>query len=78
MKSSRKVVKSLEITTRNPCPDRLIEYHIESLTGNKKPAERRQPMANAKTLSSNPEHFLGNSDLNNQPIYLLAGVESDA
>jgi len=46
MKSSKIVVKSLEITTRNPGPDPLIEYHIEPLTGNKKPAERRQPMAN--------------------------------
>lgn len=52
MKSSRKVVKSLEITTRNPCPDLLIEYHIESLTGNKKPAEHRQPMANAENLNN--------------------------
>ena len=50
MKSSKIVVKSLEITTRNPCPDSLIEYHIEPLTGNKKPAEHRQPMANAKIL----------------------------
>jgi len=39
MKSSRKVGKSLKITTRNPYPDLLIEYHIEPLTGNKKPAE---------------------------------------
>ncbi len=50
MKSSRKVVKSLEITTRNPCPDLFVEYHIESIRGNKKTAEQRQPMTNAYTI----------------------------
>ena len=59
MKSSKIVVKPLEITTRKPCPDRLVEYHIEPLAGNKKTAELRQPMANADILS-NPEHLLRN------------------
>ena len=40
MKSSRKIVKSLKNTTRNTCPDLLVEYHIESITGNKKTAEQ--------------------------------------
>ena len=62
MKSSKIVVKPLEITTRKPCPDRLVEYHIEPLAGNKKTAELRQPMANADILS-NPEHLLRNPDL---------------
>ena len=34
MKRSKIVVKPLEITTRKPCPDRLVEYHIEPLAGN--------------------------------------------
>ena len=52
MKSSRKVVKSPEITTRNLCPDLFVEYHIEPFTGNKKTAEQRQPMTNADILSN--------------------------
>ena len=57
MKSSKIIVKSLKITTQKPGPDRLVEYHIEPLTGNKKSAEFRQPMANADILA-NPEHLL--------------------
>ena len=62
MKSSKNVVKLLEITTRKPCPDRLVEYHIKPLAGNKKTADLRPPMANADILS-NPEHLLRNPDL---------------
>lgn len=59
MKSSKIVVKSLEITTQKPGPDRLVEYHIEPLTSNKKAAEFRQPLANTDFLT-NPEHLLRN------------------
>ena len=59
MKSSKIVVKPLEITTQKPGPDRLVEYHIEPLTSNKKAAEFRQPLANAVFLT-NPEHLLRN------------------
>ena len=59
MKSSKIVVKSLEITTQKLGPDRLVEYHIEPLTSNKKAAEFRQPLANADFLT-NPEHLLRN------------------
>lgn len=59
MKSSKIVVKSLEITTQKPGPDRLVEYHIEPLTSNKKAAEFRQPLANADFLTT-PEHLLRN------------------
>ena len=62
MKSSKIVVKPLEITTQKPGPDRLVEYHIEPLTSNKKAAEFRQPLANAVFLT-NPEHLLRNPDL---------------
>ena len=51
MKSSRKVVKSLEITTRNQGPDLLIKYHIEPLTGNKKTGCCRVRCARATTVA---------------------------
>ena len=65
MKSSKIVVKSLEITTQKPGPDRLVEYHIEPLTSNKKAAEFRQPLANADFFT-NPEHLLRNPKSENE------------